>query len=100
MATFSTDIMNTVRTMVNSAINKAPYDITRKGVVLAVNGDGTCSLRIDGINYPNVPIYGGKGVLVGDIVNVLLPMNNTSGMIIMPLASGKTINAYILDTTE
>lgn len=102
MASFTTDIMNTVKTMVKTAIDKAPYDVTRHGAILAVNDDATCSVRIDGINYPNVPIYGGNksGVNAGDTANILFPTNRASGMMIMPLASGRSLMAYILDPEE
>lgn len=75
-------IQSAIQTIVNRAIEIAPFNKTRTGTILAVNNNGTYKVLIDGIEYPNVPIRKNHIVEVGDVVKVVYPMNNASRMCI------------------
>lgn len=75
-------IQSAIQTIVYKAINDAPFDKTRTGIVKAVNTNNTYKVLIDGVEYPNVPIWQGLMAKTNDVVRVKFPSGNVSQMYI------------------
>lgn len=75
-------LQRSINTMINQAVDNAPYDKTRTGVVLARSDDDTYTIKIDGVIYNKIPIMSGFKASVNDIVKVVIPTNNSSQMFI------------------
>ena len=75
-------IQSAIQTIVNRAIEVAPFDKTRTGIVKAVNNNNTYKVLIDGVEYPTVPIWQGLMAKTNDVVKVKFPSGNVSQMYI------------------
>lgn len=75
-------IQSAIQTIVHKAINDAPFDKTRTGIVKAVNTNNTYKVLIDGVEYPNVPIWHGLMANTNDVVKIKFPSGNVSQMYI------------------
>ena len=81
-------LLKSIQTLVDKAINIAPFDKTRQAQIITNNGDGTYTIRLDGILYNNIPSYPiFNGLIVGTIVKVVIPSNQTSQMYVQPSKS-------------
>ena len=81
----NTSLLKSIQTLIDKAINIAPFDKTRQSQVVTNNNDGTYTIRLDGILYDNVP-SNPESIFIkaGDIVKVCIPSNQNSQMYIMP----------------
>lgn len=71
--------VESMKTIVKSAVEKAGFDKTRNGKVIGVNSvTNTYSVKVDGIIYNNVRTVNDTTCNVGDTVKVNIPMNNPS----------------------
>lgn len=71
--------VESMKTIVKSAVEKAGFDKTRNGKVVGVNSvTNTYSVKVDGIIYNNVRTVNDTTCNVGDTVKVNIPMNNPS----------------------
>ena len=50
-------LLKSIQTIVNNAIKVAPFNKSRQAQILANNGNGTYTVRLDGVLYNNVPAY-------------------------------------------
>lgn len=64
-----------IKHLIQTAIDKAPFDKTYKGRVLSV-ANGEYTVLINGKEYPNTPVQGGGGFAVDEVVKVVFPQNN------------------------
>ena len=77
-------LLKSIQTLVDKAINIAPFDKTRQAQIITNNGDGTYTIRLDGILYNNIPSYPNYNKLkAGIIVKTIIPSNQTSQMYIV-----------------
>ena len=71
--------VESMKTIVKSAVERAGFDKTRNGKVIGVNSvTNTYSVKVDGIIYNNVRTVNDTTCNVGDTVKVNIPMNNPS----------------------
>ena len=71
--------VESMKTIVKSAVERAGFDKTRNGKVVGVNSvTNTYSVKVDGIIYNNVRTVNDTTCNVGDTVKVNIPMNNPS----------------------
>lgn len=71
--------VESMKTIAKLAIDKAGFDKTRTGKIVAVNSvTNTYSVKVDGIIYNNVKTVNDSTYNVGDTVKVNIPMNNPS----------------------
>ena len=71
--------VESMKTIVKSAVERAGFDKTRNGKVIGVNSvTNTYSVKVDGIIYNNVKTVNDTTCNVGDTVKVNIPMNNPS----------------------
>lgn len=85
----NSSLLKSVQTIVDKAIEVAPFDKTRQAQVITNNGDGSYAIRLDGILYNNVPSYPKANTLeVGSIVKIVMPVNQSSQMYIQSSTSG------------
>lgn len=76
-------LLKSIQTIVNNAIKVAPFNKTRQAQILANNGNGTYTIKLDGVLYNNVPAYPTDIFMkVGNIVKVVVPGNQYSHMYI------------------
>ena len=75
-------LQRSINTMINQAVDNAPYDKTRVGTVLERNEDNTYTIKVDGVIYRKISIVNGFKANVGDVVKVVIPTNNPSQMFI------------------
>ena len=76
--------VNSVKTIAQSLIDKAGFDKTRSGKIVAKNDmTNTYSVRIDGNIYANVRVVNDAVYNVGDTVKVNMPCNQPTQMIIV-----------------
>ena len=81
----NTSLLKSIQTLIDKAINIAPFDKTRQSQVVKNNNDGTYTIRLDGILYDNVSSNPeSNSIKAGDIVKVCIPSNQNSQMYIMP----------------
>lgn len=78
-------IIKAIRTIAEQAINKAGFDKTRNGQILKQNKNNTYKVKIDGIDYDNIPSYGDQTFIKGDVVKICIPNNQPSQMYIIPM---------------
>lgn len=79
----SNSFIESIKTMVNSTINKAGYDKTRTGQIVRVHTDtNTYDIQIDGWVYPNVGVVNDMSYNVYDVVKVVMPCNQATQMYI------------------
>lgn len=77
-------LLKSIQTIVNKAIEIAPFDKTRQGQIVSNNSDGTYTLRLDGILYNNIPSYPMiDSIEIGTVVKVKIPSNQSSQMYII-----------------
>lgn len=82
-------LLKSMQTIVDKAIEVAPFDKTRQAQVITNNADGTYTIRLDGILYNNVPSYPETNVLeVGSVVKIVMPSNQSSQMYIQSSKGG------------
>lgn len=76
-------IIQSIKTIAQSLVDKAGYDKTRGGVIVGVNSvTNTYSVKIDGVTYPTVRAVDGATYNVGDVVKVVIPCNQATQMYI------------------
>lgn len=76
-------LLKSIQTIIDKAIEIAPFDKTRQAQVITNNNDGTYTIRLDGILYNNIPSYPKiNSTPVGSIVKVVMPGNQHSQMFI------------------
>lgn len=76
-------LLKSIQTLIDKAINIAPFDKTRQAQIIINNNNGTYTIRLDGILYNNVPSYPNYNNLkVGTIIKVIIPSNQNSQMYI------------------
>ena len=92
-------LLKSIQTIVDKAINVAPFDKTRQCVVLTNNGDGTYSIKLDGVTYSNVTAHPYNiSIDAGSVAKVVIPTNNTNQMYIKsgsPLIDMRAPEIYI-----
>lgn len=66
-----------IKHLIQTAIDKAPFDKTYNGRVLSVNGD-KYTVLINGKEYPDTVALYGSNFNIGDIVRVTFPQNNAT----------------------
>lgn len=76
-----------VKHLIQTAIDKAPFDKTYKGRVLSV-ANGEYTVLINGKEYPNTPVQGGGGFAVDEVVKVVFPQNNATLRYILNAGNG------------
>lgn len=71
--------VESMKTIAKLAIDKAGFDKTRTGKIVAVNSvTNTYSVKVDGLVYNNVKTVNDSTYNVGDTVKVNIPTNNPS----------------------
>ena len=75
-------ILRSIKILVSTGIEKAPYDKTYNGLITQINSDGTYNVKVNGKIYV-LKLYISRTLVVNQIVKVVFPQNNIS-------------NAYIL----
>lgn len=76
-------IIQSIKTIAQSLVDKAGYDKTRGGVIVGMNSvTNTYSVKIDGVTYPTVRAVDGATYNVGDVVKVVIPCNQATQMYI------------------
>lgn len=73
------DIQNFIRgikILIDSAITKAPYDVTYSGVIKEVEGNNLYTVSINGKDYIHTKALSTNALNVNDIVYVTFPQNN------------------------
>ena len=76
-------IIQSIKTIAQSLVDKAGYDKTRGGVIVSVNSaTNTYSVKVDGVTYPIVRAVDGATYNVGDVVKVVIPCNQATQMYI------------------
>ncbi len=71
--------VESMKTIVKSAVERAGFDKTRNGKIVGVNSiTNTYSVKVDGITYNNVKTVNDATCNIGDTVKVNIPMNNPS----------------------
>ena len=76
-------IIQSIKTIAQSLVDKAGYDKTRGGVIVGVNSTtNTYSVKVDGVTYPIVRAVDGATYNVGDVVKVVIPCNQATQMYI------------------
>ena len=82
-------LLKSIQTIIDKAIEIAPFDKTRQAQIITNNGDGSYTVRLDGILYNNVPSYPKTNIIeVGTIVKVMIPANQSSQMYIQSSKGG------------
>lgn len=80
----NSSLLKSVQTIVDRAISISSFDKTRQAIVLSNNNNGTYSIILDGVTYPNIPTYPHNSLInAGDTVKIKIPTNNTNKMYIM-----------------
>lgn len=59
-----------IKHLIQTAIDKAPFDKTYSGRIVETNGS-TCTVVVNGKEYPDTPIIGGA-------IKVIFPQNNSA----------------------
>ena len=76
-------IIQSIKTIAQSLVDKAGYDKTRGGVIVSINSaTNTYSVKVDGVTYPIVRAVDGATYNVGDVVKVVIPCNQATQMYI------------------
>lgn len=65
-----------IKILIDSAISKAPYDVTYIGLVKVVEGSNLYTVSINGKTYEHTQALGDKVLSVNDTVRVTFPQNN------------------------
>ena len=93
--------VESMKTIAQSAIEKAGFDKTRNGKIVGVNSlTNTYSVKVDGIIYNNVKAVNDMTCNVGDTVKVNIPMNNPSqAYITSSILSDESIGQKIAQAT-
>lgn len=82
-------LLKSMQTIVDKAIEVAPFDKTRQAQVITNNADGTYTIRLDGILYNNVPSCPQtSSISAGSVVKIITPSNQPSQMFIQSLKGG------------
>lgn len=79
------NLLDSIKFMIESALNNASFDKTRSAIVVSESRDGKCKVRLDGYIY-ELPIYAKDTVFIGtgEIVKVIIPCNNMNKAWILP----------------
>ena len=84
-------LLKSIQTLVDKAINIAPFDKTRQAQIITNNNDGTYTIRLDGVLYNNIPSYPNcSNLKVGIIIKTIIPSNQTSQMYIVAPEDART----------
>ena len=76
-------IIQSIKTIAQSLVDKAGYDKTRGGVIVGVNSvTNTYSVKVDGVTYPTVRAVDDATYNIGDVVKVVIPCNQATQMYI------------------
>ena len=76
-------IIQSIKTIAQSLVDKAGYDKTLGGVIVSINSaTNTYSVKVDGVTYPIVRAGDGATYDVGDVVKVVIPCNQATQMYI------------------
>ena len=76
-------IIQSIKTIAQSLVDKAGYDKTRGGVIVGVNSTtNTYSVKVDGVTYPIVRAVDDATYNIGDVVKVVIPCNQATQMYI------------------
>lgn len=76
---YMSDIQNFIRgvkILIDTAINKAPYDATYQGVIKEIEESGLYTVTINNRDYAHTKALGSGALSVNDIVYVTFPQNN------------------------
>lgn len=77
------DLVQSIQQMIDSAINKAPFDRTRKARVVGASEDGGYDILLDGNTYSNIKTLNKTQLAPDNIVKVLIPENQATNMVII-----------------
>lgn len=96
----NSSLLKSMRTMTEGVISSAPFDKTRKAQILLINSDNTCKIKMDGVEYPRVKVYGNvSGLTINQIVRVIIPENQPSQMFILsPIANVNDLGKFGIGT--
>ena len=76
-------IIQSIKTIAQSLVDKAGYDKTRGGFIVGVNSvTNTYSVKVDGVTYPIVRAVDDATYNIGDVVKVVIPCNQATQMYI------------------
>ena len=76
-------IIQSIKTIAQSLVDKAGYDKTRGGFIVGMNSaTNTYSVKIDGVTYPIVRAVDDATYNIGDVVKVVIPCNQATQMYI------------------
>ena len=76
-------IIQSIKTIAQSLVDKAGYDKTRGGLIVGVNPvTNTYSVKVDGVTYPIVRAVDDATYNIGDVVKVVIPCNQATQMYI------------------
>ena len=72
-------IIQSIKTIAQSLVDKAGYDKTRGGFIVGVNSvTNTYSVKVDGVTYPIVRAVDDATYNIGDVVKVVIPCNQAT----------------------
>lgn len=77
------DFVDSIQYMINTAIEKAPFDKVRNARIVSINEDGTNDILLNGYTYTSVPKLGNDVFAVNSTVRVLIPENQMTNMVIL-----------------
>lgn len=87
------DLLRSMQTIAEASVEDASFDKTRKCQVVGMGANNTYTIRLDGVTYPDITVYGDCTLQIGDIVRVGIPCNEPSQMYIIPPGSLRGIQA-------
>ena len=88
-------LVDGIRTYVDNKINKANFDKTENGQIVAINSNSTYNVKVGKNIYTNVKTLGGTCEL-NEIVKVVSPQNQPSNMFISKSGGSGGGSSYVL----
>lgn len=88
-------LVDGIKAYVDNKINKANFDKTENGQIVAINSNSTYNVKVGKNIYTNVKTSGGTCVL-NEIVKVVSPQNQSSNMFISKNGGSGGGSSYIL----
>lgn len=88
-------LVDGIKAYVDNKINKANFDKTENGQIVAINSNSTYNVKVGKNIYTNVKTLGGTCVL-NEIVKVVSPQNQPSNMFISKNGGSGGGSSYIL----
>lgn len=76
-------LIENIKEMISTLIDKASYDRTFNAIVTNINSNGTYSVKINNIEYKNIRALSHLSVEINDSVKVTVPQNNYNYMFIL-----------------